>query len=114
MVGVAAKIQIILLIGHLCSATIKAQQAFLREPFDQIATVGEHVTLPCRVVNKLGVLQWTRDDFGLGADRNLTGYNRYKMSGDDEEGKPRFFNELIQIKCFGNLKTSSVLFHALS
>jgi len=86
MVGVAAKIQIILLIGHLCSATIKAQQAFLREPFDQIATVGEHVTLPCRVVNKLGVLQWTRDDFGLGADRNLTGYNRYKMSGDDEEG----------------------------
>ena len=63
------------------------EQAFLREPFDQIASVGEHVTLPCRVVNKRGVLQWTRDGFGLGTDRNLTGYHRYKMSGSDEEGK---------------------------
>ena len=62
-------------------------QAFLREPFDQIAIVGEHVTLPCRVVNKRGVLQWTRDDFGLGTDRNLTGFKRYRMSGSDEEGK---------------------------
>ena len=62
-------------------------QAFLREPSDQIAIVGEHVTLPCRVVNKRGVLQWTRDDFGLGTDRNLTGFKRYRMSGSDEEGK---------------------------
>lgn len=63
------------------------EQAFLREPFDQMASVGEHVTLPCRVVNKKGVLQWTRDGFGLGTDRNLTGYHRYRMSGSDEEGK---------------------------
>ena len=73
------------------------EQAFLREPFDQIATVGEHVTLPCRVVNKKGVLQWTRDDFGLGTDRNLTGYNRYKMSGSDEEGK-RASKDLFDLK----------------
>ena len=62
-------------------------QRFLREPLDQIATIGEHVTLPCRVVNKMGALQWTRDDFGLGTDRNLSGYRRYKMTGSDEEGK---------------------------
>jgi hypothetical protein len=62
-------------------------QAFLREPFDQMAAVGAHVTLPCRVVNKRGELQWTRDDFGLGTDRNLTGFKRYHMSGSDEEGK---------------------------
>ena len=62
-------------------------QAFVREPKNQIATVGDHVTLPCQVVNKRGVLQWTRDGFGLGTDRNLTGYDRYKMSGHDEEGK---------------------------
>ena len=73
------------------------EQAFLREPFDQIATVGEHVTLPCRVVNKKGVLQWTRDGFGLGTDRNLTGYNRYKMSGSDEEGKNIILNYCIVI-----------------
>ena len=59
----------------------------MREPFDQIATVGEHVTLPCRVVNKQGVLQWTRDDFGLGSERDLIGFDRYAMTGSDEEGK---------------------------
>lgn len=74
-------------------AALIKEQAFLREPFDQIATVGEHVTLPCRVVNKRGVLQWTRDDFGLGTDRNLTGYHRYHMTGSDEEGKPKSFLE---------------------
>ncbi len=63
------------------------QQHFLREPFDQIATVGEHVTLPCRVVNIKGVLQWTRDDFGLGNSRLLDGFRRYTMTGSDEEGK---------------------------
>ena len=62
-------------------------QSFLREPFDQIASVGEHVTLPCRVVNKEGVLQWTRDDFGLGSDRGLEGFRRYTMTGSDDEGK---------------------------
>ena len=72
----------------LCLSPVWGQpeQAFLREPFDQMASVGEHVTLPCRVVNKKGVLQWTRDGFGLGTDRNLTGYHRYRMSGSDEEG----------------------------
>ena len=59
----------------------------MREPFDQIATVGEHVTLPCRAVNKQGVLQWTRDDFGLGSERDLIGFDRYAMTGSDEEGK---------------------------
>ena len=65
------------------------EQAFVREPKNQIATVGDHVTLPCQVVNKRGVLQWTRDGFGLGADRNLTGYDRYRMSGHDEEGRKK-------------------------
>ena len=65
----------------------RTHQSFLREPFDQIATVGEHVTLPCRVVNKQGVLQWTRDDFGLGSERELIGFDRYAMTGSDEEGK---------------------------
>lgn len=73
------------------------EQAFLREPFDQMASVGEHVTLPCRVVNKKGVLQWTRDGFGLGTDRNLTGYHRYRMSGSDEEGKPLASRRLCQM-----------------
>ena len=88
---VGAKLKQIVLIFEavaiLASDFAFANQAFVREPKNQIATVGDHVTLPCQVVNKRGVLQWTRDGFGLGTDRNLTGYDRYRMSGHDEEGK---------------------------
>ena len=52
----------------------------------QSAIVGSRVTLPCRVENKVGNLQWTKDDFGLGMNRNLSGYDRYAMIGSDEEG----------------------------
>ncbi|GBP06468.1 Irregular chiasm C-roughest protein [Eumeta japonica] len=52
----------------------------------KVAVVGSRVTLPCRVVNKAGQLQWTKDDFGLGTHRHLVGYDRYKMIGSDEEG----------------------------
>ena len=84
-------------------------QVFLRQPDDQTAIQvnmppsksasnsncepnpsclqGEHVTLPCQVENKRGMLQWTRDGFGLGIERNLTGFDRYHMVGSDEEGK---------------------------
>ena len=51
-------------------------QALYLIPQDQTAAEGEHVTLPCRVDNKVGNLQWTRDDFGLGLNRNLKGFER--------------------------------------
>ncbi|XP_039280825.1 irregular chiasm C-roughest protein isoform X2 [Nilaparvata lugens] len=63
-----------------------SEQKFAIEPQDQTAIVGSRVTLPCRVINKSGVLQWTKDGFGLGAHRNLTGFERYSMVGSDEEG----------------------------
>ncbi|XP_038217258.1 irregular chiasm C-roughest protein-like isoform X2 [Zerene cesonia] len=62
------------------------EQKFALEPQDQSAVVGSRVILPCRVVNKVGQLQWTKDDFGLGTHRHLSGYERYKMIGSDEEG----------------------------
>ncbi|XP_017054844.1 LOW QUALITY PROTEIN: irregular chiasm C-roughest protein [Drosophila ficusphila] len=61
-------------------------QRFAMEPQDQTAVVGARVTLPCRVVNKQGTLQWTKDDFGLGTSRDLSGFERYAMVGSDEEG----------------------------
>ncbi|XP_066597961.1 irregular chiasm C-roughest protein-like isoform X2 [Prorops nasuta] len=61
-------------------------QKFAIEPMDQTAVVGSKVTLPCRVLHQKGPIQWTKDDFGLGAVRNLTGYERYAMIGSDEEG----------------------------
>ena len=78
-------ISFILIIGVISAQEI--EQSFLREPFDQVAKIGEHVTLPCRVVDKVGVLQWTKDDFGLGSDRELDGFKRYRMTGSDEEGR---------------------------
>ena len=63
------------------------QQQFRRTPDNQTATIGDTVTLACSVINKVGVLQWTRDGFGLGTDRNLNGYERYRMVGSEEEGE---------------------------
>lgn len=65
---------------------IYKEQKFAMEPQDQTAVVGSRVTLPCRVINKSGILQWTKDDFGLGTHRNLSGFDRYSMIGSDEEG----------------------------
>lgn len=61
-------------------------QRFAIEPQSKVATIGEDVVLACRVENKVGTLQWTRDGFGLGIDRNLSGFSRYAMVGNDEEG----------------------------
>ena len=66
---------------------IVSEQRFAIEPQDQTSIVGSRVTLPCRVINRLGTLQWTKDDFALGTHRSLMEFFRYKMIGSDEEGK---------------------------
>lgn len=71
------------------------EQKFAMEPQDQTAVVGSRVTLPCRVIGKSGILQWTKDDFGLGTHRNLSGFDRYSMVGSDEEGKEINFDSLF-------------------
>lgn len=85
----AYKLFILLLrIGVICYVKVEAvEQKFAMEPQDQTAVVGTRVTLPCRVIGKIGTLQWTKDDFGLGTHRNLSGFDRYSMVGSDEEGK---------------------------
>lgn len=72
--------------------SLSAEQRFAMEPQDQTAVEGTRVTLPCRVINKTGVLQWTKDDFGLGTHRNLSGFDRYSMIGSDEEGELASYN----------------------
>ena len=41
------------------------------------------MVLPCQVESKEGVLQWTRDGFGLGQYRSLPGFPRMNMVGED-------------------------------
>ncbi len=69
-----------------CRATdsqhLQDLQRFLEEPEPAVEVrEGANVTLACRVANKLGTLQWTKDDFGLGTDRELAGFARYRMTG---------------------------------
>lgn len=68
------------------SSQEKQAQRFAMVPQDQTAIIGSRVTLPCRVIDKSGLIQWTKDDFGLGVHRNLSGFDRYSMVGSDEEG----------------------------
>lgn len=76
----------IMIVSNVNGFNAFIEQHFAMEPQDQIAVAGARVTLPCRVVNKQGVLQWTKDDFGLGTRRKLSGFERYSMIGSDEEG----------------------------
>lgn len=71
---------------HSSGSQEKQPQRFAMEPQDQTAIIGSRVTLPCRVTDKTGLIQWTKDDFGLGVHRNLSGFDRYLMVGSDEEG----------------------------
>lgn len=93
---IAAKMNYILLVlmmwpllGHTAKVGTNGKssgQRFALEPQDHTAIVGTRVTLPCRIIDKVGTLQWTKDDFGLGTHRNLSGFERYSMIGSDEEG----------------------------
>ena len=78
---------IVMTILLLCLTAISGAsivQVFTEEPEDISVIEGKSVTLPCTVTNKAGVLQWTKDDFGLGTSRDLDGYERYRMVGDDD------------------------------
>lgn len=73
--------------GQQAAATTRTvpQQRFALEPTDRTAVVGSNILLPCRVENRRGNIQWTRDGFGLGQERILAGFPRYSMTGSDEE-----------------------------
>ena len=61
------------------------QQNFSKQPESVRILEGGNVTLECGVRNKVGVLQWTKDDFGLGTSRSLPGYSRMSMVGDNNQ-----------------------------
>jgi len=75
------KLSIILLNIYLCDGE---QQHFIQEPEDITAIAGQKVVLPCKVEFKQGLLQWTKDGFGLGVNRDLPGYSTYTMVGKEE------------------------------
>lgn len=84
---ITASKMVMILISVMMTVGVRgADQRFALEPQDRTAIVGETIIMACRVVNKKGNLQWSRDGFGLGTDRELKGYPRYTMTGNDDEG----------------------------
>lgn len=84
--GICATILVVTGSIILTSCESLPAQRFAIEPVDKTAIINDTVLLACRVVNKMGAIQWTRDSFGLGMERELVGYPRYEMTGNDEEG----------------------------
>ena len=76
---------ILITVQCLLSNAKVIEQKFIEEPESVSVKEGDNVTLACTVDNKVGVIQWTKDDFGLGTFRNLSEYSRYRMVG--EEGR---------------------------
>jgi len=63
--------------------TANSGQYFITEPKDVTFKSGEHLRLPCKVGNKKGACQWTKDGFGMGINPSLPGFPRFSM-GDGE------------------------------
>ena len=61
-------------------------QSFSAQPSDVTVNLGSSLSLPCQVVGRRGEVQWTRDNFGLGVDRELGGFRRYRMVGAGDPG----------------------------
>ena len=87
------------------------QQTILEGPEDQQATIGEQVTLKCRINNLRGEPQWCIDDFCLGflnkdlesksTGNDLTtlkGRPRHKIVGDKHKGEFHLLIEPVQLQ----------------
>ncbi|XP_050708930.1 irregular chiasm C-roughest protein-like [Eriocheir sinensis] len=64
----------------------RGEQRFVEEPQNVTVKHGESVTLPCKVADRRGTVQWTKDGFGLGTDPDLQGFSRYRMNVDEAAG----------------------------
>lgn len=75
---------LVIILTSLVSAK-NLQQRFLTEPVSVRVREGATVSLECSVAGMGGVLQWTKDGFGLGTSRELPGYTRLSMKGGNNE-----------------------------
>lgn len=60
-------------------------QDLLEGPVSVKSTIGGRILLKCVVKNRSGIVQWTQNGFGMGNDRDLPPYPRYRMVGERTE-----------------------------
>lgn len=53
------------------------------------------IILVCKIEDRQGEVQWTKDGFGLDVTRDLTGYPRYRMIGSDSQGNKILFSKAL-------------------
>ena len=78
-----AVVGLVCLILQVDSREVASEQRFVTEPVNMTVMEGGDLVLPCSVAGQVGELQWTRDDFGLGTEKELVGYSRYTMVDAD-------------------------------
>lgn len=76
----------LLMLGLLLSGAHCQTMRFIAQPVNRSATEGSNVVLNCSVENREGLVTWTKGGFGLGVERNLPGFDRYSMVGNENEG----------------------------
>lgn len=77
---------LVLLSSFILGTSAQPRQQFLVQPENQVVTLGDTITFSCTVSNLVGVVQWTRDGFGLGLGKALIGFSRYAIVGDERRG----------------------------
>ncbi len=75
----------LLLIATFQISSIFANQTVVESPSHTLALKGSDVLLKCTVQQQSGAVQWTKNGFGLGTDRNLVVFQRYDMVGSSSE-----------------------------
>lgn len=78
------QLYLILLADVFLGSQAIEEQVFVTQPENLSVVEGATAILKCKVKNKQGILQWTRNDFALGKDRNLPSFERYSMVGNDD------------------------------
>lgn len=88
----------VLVLIQLVVSVWSEQQSFRIAPSNTSANEGGLVTLKCQVDNKRGNVQWTKDGFALGFDREIPGYPRYRMSGSESLGEHHLVIESVRLE----------------
>ncbi|XP_059824380.1 nephrin-like isoform X2 [Hypanus sabinus] len=76
-------VSLLLVVGHRGTAS---RQMFRKEPENRTSIEGETSFLECEVEGASGPVQWVKDGLLLGPDRNLPGFPRYRMFGNQAAG----------------------------
>ncbi|ELU18154.1 hypothetical protein CAPTEDRAFT_184834 [Capitella teleta] len=82
----------------LLATVADAAQRFNEEPSDAQVTKGQTHIFACSVVDLVGKVQWMKNGFGMGHDRDLPGYNRYSIVGSQAMGEYNLMISNVQLE----------------